>query len=215
MASVHIKTLNAFFSKFTKLTYKKGEIILRGEDEPSGVMYLEKGFVRQYFIAESGSAFTVHIFKPGSFFPMTWVINDMQNVYYFEALTPTALWRAPKEATVEFLSHHPEIVLDFGSRLLTGVSGMLERFQHLAADDAYDKLVHLLVYYADQFGKVTPAGMALGLPLTHKEISSWIGTTRETASVQVELLKKKGLIRYKGRQLVIPNMRALAKERKR
>ncbi len=34
-----IKTLEMFFGRFTRLKYKKGEIILRAEDTPQGVFF--------------------------------------------------------------------------------------------------------------------------------------------------------------------------------
>ena len=36
------ESIEVFFSKYTKLQYKKGEIILRAGDPPSGVLYLKK-----------------------------------------------------------------------------------------------------------------------------------------------------------------------------
>ncbi len=36
--------LDEFFSRFKKLTFKKGETILRAGDEPRGVYFLKKGY---------------------------------------------------------------------------------------------------------------------------------------------------------------------------
>lgn len=201
-----------FFTKYTRIAYKKGEIILRAQDDPAGLMYLEKGYVRQYFVGEEGAIFLVHIFKPGSMFPMSWMVNDTPNTYYFDALTPVVIWRAPKAEAREFLHAHPDIMVDFASRLLTGVTGFLERMQYVVLKDAYDKLILLLLYYVKNFSKKTERGYELLMPLTHKEIAAWIGTTRETASVQVETLKAKGLIMYKGRQMIIPDPTKLKRE---
>lgn len=212
MDALHAKTLATFFSRHVRISYKRGEIILRSEDNPSGVMYLVQGFVRQYSIAPCGETFVAHIFKPGSFFPMTWLLNNTPNTYTFEAITEVDLWRAPGDATHEFLHQHPEIMFDFASRMLIGVSGLLERAQHLAMDNAHTKLVFLLLYYGKHFGIQTREGVVLQVPLTHKDISAWIATTRETASVHIERLKKKGIIRYHGRQLIILNLGHLERE---
>ncbi len=204
--------IQAFFGKYTKRTYKRGEIILREGDTPSGLMYVAQGYVRMYRVAENGSMQMGHIFKPGAFFPMMWVLNNTANEYCYEAMTAVTIWRAPKEAAKAFLRENPEIVLEFASRLLAGIEGMLTRMGYLMVEEAYKKLVLLLLYYTKNFAEQTPAGLAIVIPLTHKEISGWIGTTRETASVQIEQLKKKGLILYKGRQLIIPDLLALQKE---
>ena len=208
----HKKLLTDFFTTQTRLAYKRGEMVLRSEDNPAGLMYLEKGFVRQSFTGDDGAIFLVHIFKPGSLFPMTWMVNDTLNVYNFEALTPVVIWRATKEDAGVFLQQHPEIMLDFASRLLAGVTGFLERMQYVVLKDARDKLLLLLGYYVKNFSEKTGRGYKLLIPLTHKEIAAWIGTTRETASVQVERLKAKGLIVYKGRQMIIPDPVRLKRE---
>lgn len=212
MDSILQKVLETFFQKYTRLKYKKGEVILRAEDIPQGVFYLRKGYVRQYMVAESGAMLMLHIFKPNSFFPMTWALNDTANTYYYEAMTVVEIWRAPKEAVREFLLEYPAVVYNLAQRLLRGIVGIRQRMEYLVMDNAYDKTLLLLLYMAQNLGEKEGAGMILPVPLTHREISAWIGTTRETASLQVEILKKRGLIQYRKRQLVIPSVKALEKE---
>jgi len=50
------------------------------------------------------------------------------------------------------------------------------------------------------------------VPLAHREIASWIGTTRETASLQIEKLQKKGIITTRGRLLIIRDLTRLQQE---
>ena len=85
----------------------------------------------------------------------------------------------------------------------------MSRVAQLVLDDAYTKTILLILYYADNFGEKTREGIALKVPLTHREIASWIGTTRETASLQVESLVKKGLLATRGRLLIVRDVNAL------
>ncbi len=210
-----IKKLEIFFRQFSKVIYEKGEIILRAEDTPVGVYFLQEGFVRQSLVSSSGEMFIIHVYKPGSFFPLMWVVNDTPNTYYFEAMTPVEIWHAPREAVREFLADHPAVVYDFASRLLAGVTGMMKRMAYLVMENAYTKTMLLLLYLAHSLGEKERSGVILPVPVSHREISAWIGTTRETASLQVERLKKRGLIVYRKRQLIIPSLRALEKEIKK
>ncbi len=207
-----VKNIEAFFVRHQSMTYKKGELILRAEDAPFGVYYLQSGYVRQYLLSPSGETFIVHIYKPGSFFPLTWILNDTPNVYHFEAMTPVSVVRAPKDAFVEFLKAHPEVLFYATQRLALGLAGFVSRVAQLVLDDAYTKTILLILYYADNFGEKTKEGIALNIPLTHREIASWIGTTRETASLQVETLVKKGLLFTRGRLLIVRDCTQLQKE---
>jgi len=83
--------------------------------------------------------------------------------------------------------------------------------EHLIFESAYRKTILLLLYYAKNFSDSETKGK-LSIPLTHKEIASWIGTTRETASLQIEMLKRKKLITYNRRFIVIPDIDVLEKE---
>lgn len=206
-----VKSIDGFFAHYSPMTYKKGEFILRAEDMPYGVYYLKTGYVRQYLLSPSGETFIVHIYKPGSFFPLTWILNDTPNVYHFEAVTPVTVVRAPKDVFLAFLKDHPEALLYATQRLALGLSGFVSRVAQLILDDAYTKTILLLMYYAENFGEQTEEGVALKVPLTHREIASWIGTTRETASLQVETLVRKGLLLTKGRLLIIRNISDLQK----
>lgn len=207
-----VKNIEAFFVRHQPMTYKKGELILRAEDAPFGVYYLQSGYVRQYLLSPSGETFIVHIYKPGSFFPLTWILNDTPNVYHFEAMTQVSVVRAPKDAFVEFLKAYPEALFYATQRLALGLAGFVSRVAQLVLDDAYTKTILLILYYADNFGEKTKEGIALKIPLTHREIASWIGTTRETASLQVETLVKKGLLFTRGRLLVVRDFTQLQKE---
>lgn len=205
------RTIDDFFVKYTKLHYKKGEIILRAGDPPPGVLHLTRGLVRMSCAAPTGEMLVLHVFKPGSFFPLPWVINDTPNRYYFESLTPVEIWRAPREDVKRFFRQQSEVAEYVMSKLLLGISGMLQRMEYLVFDSAYRKTVLLLIYYAKNFTEDGSKGK-FSIPLTHKEIAAWIGTTRETASLQIETLKRKKLIVYNRRYITIPNITMLEKE---
>jgi len=84
-----------FYSQFQVRRYKQGETLIRADDDPQGIFCLTKGYVRQYTISRTGLELTLHILKPISYFPMVWAVNGTPNVYFFEALTPVEVGRAP------------------------------------------------------------------------------------------------------------------------
>ena len=207
--------INAFFVPQHEFIYKKGEAVMRAEDSPAGIYFLRSGFVQQYIISPSGETFMVHVFKPGSFFPLMWAVNDTPNVFHYDAITTVHILRAPKDAFLSFIKSEPDVLFYATQRLAAGLSGLVTRVGQLVLDDAYTKIVLLVLYYADNFGEETEDGIVLRVPLTHREIAAWVGTTRETASLQIETLIEKGLLASKGRLLVIKNRDLLVKEIRR
>lgn len=211
MSSVNTSTIETFFSRHTALQYKKGDIIIRAGDTPSGALYLRSGFIRMSYTTDAGDMLVLHVFTPGSMLPMPWIINDTPNRYYFEALTPVDVWRAPREHVLEFFHDHPDVEHALLSRMMHGFSGLMRRMEFLVFDSAYKKTVLLLLHYVKHFSDVKKKG-TLQLLLTHREIAAWIGTTRETASLQIEILKKKKLIAYDRRTITVPNVALLEGE---
>src|SRR3989344_5334849 len=61
-----LKKIENFLKGYKFQKYRKGEIIIRAEDEPQGVFYLEEGFVKKYIISRKGDELTLNIFKPVS-----------------------------------------------------------------------------------------------------------------------------------------------------
>lgn len=206
------KTVEAFFSHYPKLTFKKGSIIVRAGDVPSGVMYIIRGHVRMYAISPLGDVVVLHVFKPGSFFPMLWAMGSEENRYYFDAATPIEIYRAPREDVLAFCEHNPKVLFDLTRRLLAGIQGLLTRLESLVFGEASAKTALLLLHYSKLFGEETPEGTVLKVSLTHREIASWIGTTRETASLQIERMQKEGIIRYRGRTIIIVDPEGLKKK---
>src|ERR1035437_7295839 len=112
------KEFENFYKQFTVRNYKKGEMIIRADDDPQGIFCLTKGYVRQYTMSKAGLELTLHILKPISYFPMVRAINGTPNVYYFEALTPVEVGRAPRDEVVNIIKDKPTLLFALMSELL-------------------------------------------------------------------------------------------------
>lgn len=203
------KKIEKFFSHFPLQKYVEGDILIRAEEAPREIFYLRKGLVKQYTISDRGDMFVIQIYKPGAHFMMTWAINHTPNHYNFEAMSPVEISKAPLSEVADFVKKDPEILYNFTSRLLKGLDGFLMRTECLMMQPAYVKTASLLLYLSDKFGERENDAVTIKSPFTHKEIASWIGTTRETASLQLENMKKDGVIKYNRRHLIVTDLHKL------
>lgn len=204
--------LELFFRDFRKLHYKKGETILRAEDSPTGVYLLTKGFVRLYAVSKSGEILTLIIFKPGDFFPVMWAINNVRTDYYLEAMTNVDLWRAGQDKFVAFIKSNPEVFFELTSKILVRFGGLLKRMEYLVFGNAYAKVASIITICAERFSRSEKGKVIIEVPLTHSDLASMVGVTRETASIEIKKIEKKGLIGHQGRLIVVKNLRGLRKE---
>jgi CRP-like cAMP-binding protein len=199
--------LNHFFSKYNLVSYAKGDTIINAEDVPDGVYYLIQGFVRLYSLSEDGKELTLNIFKPGSYFPVFWALADVPNVYFFEAITPVNVRRAPRQKVLEFAKSDTEILYELTKRLLVGFGGLMVRFEYLLRSDAAKKVASVFLLSARRFGKKNGgSGYVITLPMTHQDIANLAGLTRETTSLEVKKLERAGLISRKNRLWIVNNI---------
>lgn len=205
------KSLDVFFAQYPEERIKKGNTILLPDQDPRGIIYIKKGFVRQYAKRSDTEELNMHVYRPGAVVPLMWLFNDTSNRYYYDALTECVIHTAPKADFSAFLAKHPELVEHFTSRVLLGLSGLLSRMESLVLDDAYTKTVLLFLYFSHAFGKKEGRDILIDIPMTHRQVASWIGTARETASLQVERLRKQGLLVYRKSRYSIPDIRLLRK----
>lgn len=203
-------SLDTFFSQFRPYKYKKGEILVRAGDDPSGIFYITKGRIKEYSISQNGDEFVVNIFKPISFFPMSWAINGTKNDYFFESMEDVEAVKAPKEKVVDFIKSNPEVLFDLLSRVYKGVDGILQRMTFFMSGSAYTRLITEIIIDAKRFGRKENNSYVLNS--TEKDIASQAGMSRETVSREMKLLKDKGLLTFSRNEIIIPNIYRLEEE---
>lgn len=74
-----------------------------------------------------------------------------------------------------------------------------------------ERLTHLLLDLADQYGTGTVEHLDLNVRLSHQDLANYIGSTRETVTVVLGKMQVEGLLSVKRRQITLLDVRALAK----
>jgi len=206
------KEFETFYKQFVIRNYKKGEMLIRADDDPQGIFCLTKGFVRQYTISKTGYELTLHILRPVSYFPMVWAINGTPNVYFFEALTPVEVGRAPRDQVVSFIKDKPEIMFELFSELIERYAETLTRVEHLVFSDAYRRVISVLLYIAKHFGEKHGTGVIVPHRFTQQDVATLTGVARETASNEMVKLEKKGLVKYIEHSMLFESIKKLELE---
>ncbi|CAN5195973.1 Crp/Fnr family transcriptional regulator [soil metagenome] len=204
--------LDSFFKNHKLLTYKKRNIIPSTNDGPLSVFYIKSGYIRVYRISEQGEELTLNILKPRDIFPLTYGISHKPNSYYLEALTSLEIWRAPQEVFVEYIKSDTQLYQELTNRIIVRFDGLLTRMEYLVFSNAYTKVVSTLLVCAKRFGEERGNEVVIKVPLTHKDIATLIGITRETTSLEMKRLEKQGYLGKSGRNIVLKNITQLESE---
>ena len=81
---------------------------------------------------------------------------------------------------------------------------MTSTVEDLAYSRLSDRLVHLLERLSLEHGKPCEGGIELTIRLTHADIASLVGSTRETVSLELARQIRAGRLKQRGQALVVP-----------
>ena len=190
-----LRALVNFFHGGTKLTYSKGEFIIRPGESPPGVFFIEQGLVKAYDITKYGEENLLIIRKNGEFLGLTWGVTGEDRHIIYSALAPTTVWLVQRPAFIDFVREHPAAALP----VLDTVTNMYrlhsERIMTLEYRTVRERLISFLLTTVQRFGEKTPNGRRISVPLKHQDIASSISATRETTSRALAELERKGNIK--------------------
>lgn len=206
------KELKDFFHRHEKLVLNKGHLLLSAGSNPEQAYYLQKGSIKQYVVSASGKELIMHIFQPSSVIPISYILNKIDNEYYYETITRTTLYCAPLSECRKFILSNNEVLSFITSNLISGIQRLQTRIINTGMYSSYAQVVSFLIYLSRHYGTNTDKGLLLKQKFTHEDISKLVGVSRERVSIEMSELAEKGLIKYDKRKILIPNILALEKE---
>jgi CRP/FNR family transcriptional regulator len=204
-----VAALVGLFKGGTRLTYRKGEFIIRPGETPSAVFYIDSGLVKAFNITKYGEENLLIIRKEHEIFPLIWAITGQERDIIYQALSPTVVCRISPQEYLSFLHSHPAAL----PPLLDMVTEMYrihsERLLNLEYRTVRERLVSFLLTMSGRFGKETKEGLKIDVPLRHQDIASSINASRETASREIAALERKNLILNQGSFIILKDIPTL------
>ena len=185
------------FKTGTKLTYKKGEYVIRPGEPPRAVYYIEKGLVKAFNISKYGEENLLIIRKDQEIFPLIWSITGQERHIIYQTLTPATIYRLSQEDFQKFMRGSKKAlapILDMVTEMYRIHS---ERILNLEYRTVRERLVSFLLTMSRRFGKKTKEGILIDVPLRHQDIASSVNSSRETANRELSKLERRGLITSK------------------
>lgn len=204
-----LRALVELFKHGTCLTYSKDEFIIRPGEAPGYVYYIEEGLIKAYNISKYGEENLLIIRKSHEIFPLIWSLTGQERNIIYQALGPATLWRITRKTYIDYIHENPESLLPILDMVTEMYRIHSERILNLEYRTVRERAVSFLLTLGTRFGKKTPDGVVLEVPLRHQDIASSINATRETTSRELAVLERKGLITNKRYLIVLKDIKAL------
>ncbi|EIM05825.1 CRP/FNR family transcription regulator [Planococcus antarcticus DSM 14505] len=179
----------------TMTPVKKGTQILIPEQPLDVLFFLKQGQVRLYRMTPQGKQFTTDILVDGNVFGETesFMLTDQQT--YAEAMTDCYLCTMDKEKFESFVRATPDVSLKLIQILSTRLKETYDLSEKIALGDVRYRTLFLLLKMSEKSGKRDKEWQSIGMKITHEDIATMVGSSRETISLLMSKLKKEGLLK--------------------
>jgi CRP/FNR family transcriptional regulator, cyclic AMP receptor protein len=199
------------FHQGTRQVYEKGEFVIRPGGPPQGVFYILSGLVKAFDITKYGEENLLIIRKSGEILGLTWAITGEDRHIIYAALARTEMLQISREQFLSFVRNNPNAALPLVDMLVDMYRLHSERILTLEYRTVRERLVSFLLGSARRFGKQTPDGVLLDVPLRHQDIASSISATRETTGRELSSLERAGLLKSHQSRIILTDTEKLRK----
>lgn len=197
------------FHTGTRLTYKKGEFIIRPGETPSGIFYICSGLVKAYDITKYGEENLLIIRKEKEIFPLIWAMTGQERHVIYEALAPTEVLRLDRKQYLMYIESNNEVLAPLLDMTIEMYRIHSERIINLEYRSVRERLVSFLLTMSSRFGTASEHGTVIEVPLRQQDIASSINASRETTSRELTALDRKGLIDSRQAMIVLKDIEKL------
>ncbi len=198
MSDVELGTLAGFMSH---RDYPKGSFIITRNDRSSIMYLLVAGRVKVSVASPEGKELALSYLDAPSYFGEMGVVDSAPRSADVIATTDVEVLSIEAKDLARVFGLQPELAIALLSTMSGRLRELIGRLEGMAFHDATHRVMRVLLNVA------TASYESRGVPviegLTHYEIATLAGTSRETASRVISNLQRDGVVATKGRKIVI------------
>jgi len=153
-------------------------------------------------LTSDGKQAVLALVQPGELFGELALIDESHRDEFVEAVQTSKVILIPRDEIVRLMEEHPTVSLGITKLIGYRRRRIEQRLKHLLFLSNRDRLAHLLLDLAEDYGRQNDEGVLLDIKLSHQDLASVIGATRETVTITLGQLRSEGYISV-GRQRIV------------
>lgn len=182
--------MNSIARTTQQIALKKGDTLYRAGDKFQSLYIVHIGKLKVYRLSENGKEQVIRILKPGDFTGELALFTESVHDAFAEAMEKTEICSIQQSHLQEFLQQHPNISL----KMLNEFSKRLDNAEHQIISFATEQAETRIALFLAQQVEETQS-MKIELPMSRKDLASYLGTTPETISRKLTLFEGHGWIK--------------------
>lgn len=190
-------------------SFPQGDVLFHEHDRSDRVLIILEGRVKVAQASEDGRERVLAFRGPGEALGELSAIDGKPRSATVQAVDPVQALAIPVDAFRNFLEEHPKVTLYLLSKLVARLREADRKRVEFGATDTVGRVAARLLELADRYGRRTPAGVRIDLPITQEELASWVGSSREGVNKALQLLRQLGWIDIERRSITVLDAEAL------
>lgn len=196
-------------SQAEKISFKRGEMVMRSDDPGDRIFFLEKGLIRIFNLAAQGEITTFWFCVPDDVFGAGAVAGVETQHVFGQAIEPSTVHALSRVRYEQLLLEHPRLALNAlrqtGARLRLACDALADRGTH----DTEARLAKSLLHLGLMLGRSQNGEIHLRVCLPNHELAHLIGASRQTVNRILNHFTQIGWIRIETRRLILTSPSAL------
>lgn len=174
--------------------FAKGDFVFRAGAPGINVYFLKSGKVKIYQPSPPGREIILWFCFAGEIFGLAEVARGGERIVSAQACSSSEVLAVSQEQFRAFLLEHPQTALLSMQVLSSRLRILGEMLVNLVADDVNTRIAKLILRLSARYGTRVRGEIFLNIPLTHQEIADMVGTTRQSVTSALSVLKRQGVL---------------------
>lgn len=200
--------MQALAERTTMREVSRGNVILQPDEKPEMVYLIKEGRVKVSRYSPDGREQILTLLEPGDLFGEFSLLGEREPVHV-EAFEDALICALHRTDFIALIRSRPELMLHVMRLLADRLRQAEEEIADIVFRTVPGRLASLLLRLAEVYGESDGRGMRLALRLTHHDIASMIGATRETVTSTLSHFRDDGFIDVDHRHIIIKDPEGL------
>jgi CRP/FNR family transcriptional regulator len=170
--------------------YKEKRYVYMAGDPLDRIFFIHKGKVKICKSDLAGNEYINSVLEPGDMFPSSGLFRKGKVIANAEILEDAQLIVVPIKSFEALLVSHSKLCIQYFKLLGDRIDDLEGRLEALILHNTYEQIILLLIRLCQSNGEKTKKGYKLKTKFTNKDLAKMIGTSRESVSRTLNLLKK-------------------------
>ncbi|PRX41489.1 transcriptional regulator [Planifilum fimeticola] len=190
-------------------SYPKKSLIFAEGSPREAVYFIVDGLVKAFKVDANGHEQIVSLLAKGDMFPHTGFFDQSPYPANAEAVKPTRVFAIPIQSFEQLLLSTPTIAVKVLRVLGAKIRELQEKLQELTYQDVRHRICAILLRLAETHGTTQDGTVVLRLPVTHQDLASMAGTTRESVNRMLNDLRRQRILEMNRNHIVLKDVEAL------